>query len=60
MTPSEINNLGGTDNDTLDPQTIETEIVKNGTKDDCSIITKLGIGITEHFAIQGHGNVSYL
>ena len=35
-------NFGGTDNDTLDHQTIETEIVKIGTKDDCSIIIKIG------------------
>ena len=30
------------DNDTLDHQTIETEIVMIGTKDDCSIIIKIG------------------
>ena len=39
---NEHDNLGGTDNDTLDHQTIETEIVKIGTKDDCSIIIKIG------------------
>ena len=31
---NEHDNLGGTDNDTLDHQTIEREIVKIGTKDD--------------------------
>ena len=39
---NEHDNLGGTDNDTLDHQTIETEIVKIGTKDDCSFIIKIG------------------
>ena len=57
---NEHDNLGGTGNDTLDHQTIETEIVKTGTKDDCSIIIKWGIGITEHYGTQGQGNVSYL
>ena len=43
--PSQMNehdNLGGTDNETLDHQTIETEIVKIGTKDHCIIIIKIG------------------
>ena len=39
---NEHDNLRGTDNDTLDHYTIETEIVKIGTKDDCSIIIKIG------------------
>ena len=32
---NEHDSLGGTDNDTLDHQTTETEIVKIGTTDDC-------------------------
>ena len=39
---NEHDNLGGTDNDTLDHQTTETEIGKIGTKDDYSIIIKIG------------------
>ena len=39
---NEHDNLGGTENDTLEHQTTETEIVKIGTKDDCSIIIKIG------------------
>ena len=34
--------MGGTKNDTLDHQTTETDTVKIGTKDGCSIIIKIG------------------
>ena len=35
-------NLEGIDKDTLDHQIIETEIVRIGTKEDCSTISKIG------------------
>ena len=54
---NEHDNLGGTDNVTLDHQTIETEIVKIGTKMIVVSLSKVGIGITEHFGTQGQGHV---